>query len=295
MTRRRIVDAHVHVQPWDQLLPDVAQAMERGRRDLDDIKRYIADPDAFVRHLDEQGIARVALVNYPSDIMGFGPTVNDFVAAYRDRHPSRIIAIGGVHPRLQDEPDREIARVLDDLKVDGVKVHPPHQLVHANDHVAGNHTLRLLYAACEQRRVPVLVHTGTSVFPKARGKYGDPMDCDDVAVDFPELRLVLAHGGRPIWMATAFHLARRHRHVYLDLSGIPPRALLDYFPRLEDVADKCLFGTDWPSPGVRSIRDNVDAFLELPLSDAAKDRILAGTADELYPPSRAGGPRPGAS
>ena len=109
------------------------------------------------------------------------------------------------------------------------------------------------------------------------------MDLDDVAVDFPELTLILAHAGRPLWMETAVHLARRHRNVHLDLSGIPPKSLLEYLPKLESLAAKCLFGTDWPSPGVRSIAENVAAFLELPLTDSAKARILAGNADALFP------------
>ena len=76
------------------------------------------------------------------------------------------------------------------------------------------------------------IHTGTSVFPGARSRLGDPMDVDDVAVDFPKLTILLAHGGRPLWMEAAFFLVRRHPNVYLELSGIPPSKLLEYFPRL---------------------------------------------------------------
>lgn len=281
----RVIDAHVHIQPWEQLEPEVAKVMGRGRPDLPDIKRFIENSDDFIEFLDAEGLARVALINYPADdLMGFGPSVNDYCAAYRDAHPDRIIAFGGVHPRLSEDPEREVARALDELKLDGIKIHPPHQLIFPNDHLNGNETLRLLYEGCQDRRVPVMIHTGTSIFPKARGKYGDPITVDDVAVDFPELPLIMAHGGRPIWMETAFHLVRRHPSVYMDLSGIPPKALLEYFPRLESIASKCLFGTDWPSPGVKSIRQNVDAIAELAISDAAKERIFAGTADELFPP-----------
>jgi hypothetical protein len=281
----RVVDVHVHVQPWVQLKPAVRATMSKGREDVAQVERFIAEPDAFVRFMDEQGLARVALVNYPApDLMGFDESVNDFVAAYRDAHPDRIIAIGGMHPRLARDPVAEMERLLGTLRLDGIKVHPPHQLVHANDHVRGNRALATLYEACQEARVPVVIHTGTSVFPGARGKYGDPMDSDDVAVDFPDLRIVLAHAGRPIWMATAVHLARRHPNVYLDLSGIPPKGLLEYFPKLESIASKCLFGTDWPSPGVRSIRDNVEAFASLPISDVAKEMILRGTADEVFAP-----------
>ena len=82
-------------------------------------------------------------------------------------------------------------------------------------------------------------------------------------------------------MDTAAFLARRHPNVHLDLSGIPPKKLLEYLPRLEDLADHCLWGTDYPSPGVASMKKNVEDFLALPLSEAAKQRILWDNAAAL--------------
>jgi predicted TIM-barrel fold metal-dependent hydrolase len=133
--------------------------------------------------------------------------------------------------------------------------------------------------------MPVLVHTGTSIFPGARSKYGNPMELDDVAIDFPDLRLIMAHGGRPLYTEEAFFILRRHRHVWLDLSGIPPRSLLTYFPRIEELERQLLWGTDWPSPGVRSMRGNVDQFLELPLPDRVKRAALETNPERLLPRS----------
>jgi predicted TIM-barrel fold metal-dependent hydrolase len=93
----------------------------------------------------------------------------------------------------------------------------------------------------------------------------------------------MAHGGRPIWMQTAFFLLRRHRNVHLDISGIPPKLLLTYFPRLKEIAQKTLFGTDWPSPGIPDIKQNLDQFRELNLPEDVKQRILSGTALEIWP------------
>ena len=84
-------------------------------------------------------------------------------------------------------------------------------------------------------------------------------------------------------MDTAFFLLRRHANVYLDISGIPPKTLLEYFPRLTELAHKALFGTDWPGPGVPDIKQNVKAFRALPLEAAVKERIFGGTAAEIWP------------
>jgi predicted TIM-barrel fold metal-dependent hydrolase len=109
------------------------------------------------------------------------------------------------------------------------------------------------------------------------------MLCDDIGVDFPDLPIILAHGGRPLWMAEAFFLVRRHKNFHMDISGIPPQKLLEYFPRIEDIADKVLWGTDWPSPGVNQMPQNVAKFEALPLSASTKQKILHDNAAALFP------------
>ena len=84
-------------------------------------------------------------------------------------------------------------------------------------------------------------------------------------------------------MEEAFFVLRRHRNVSLDVSGIPPAKLLEYFPRLAELADRTLWGTDWPSPGVKDLRQNIDQFLELPLTDPQRTAILETNALALFP------------
>jgi predicted TIM-barrel fold metal-dependent hydrolase len=109
------------------------------------------------------------------------------------------------------------------------------------------------------------------------------MTVDDVAVDFPDLRVILAHGGRPLWMEQAFFLVRRFPNVFMDVSSIPPRAVPRYFPRLAEIADKVLYGSDWPSPGVRSMAGNARDFQDLPLPKEAIARIMETNARALFP------------
>lgn len=280
-----VCDIHVHIQPWEQLRPEVRAALLRGRSDLEQIQRFQGDPQAFAAFLDRNGVARAGLINYPAPgVMGFTQATNDFVARYRDACPDRFLAWGGMDPRLVPDARAEMRRLLDELRLDGIKVHPPHQGYAANAYLDGMDGLRALYAACQERGVPVMVHTGTSVFPGARSRLGDPMACDDVAVDFPELRLILAHAGRPLWYEHAFFVARRHRNVFLDLSGIPPRQLPEKLPRLHQIGERVLWGTDWPSPGVMDLRRNLEEFWELPQWDAElKQSILVGNARRLFP------------
>jgi predicted TIM-barrel fold metal-dependent hydrolase len=168
------------------------------------------------------------------------------------------------------------------LGIRAIKIHPPHQFVYSNDHVRGEENLRVIYSKAQEYGVPVTIHTGTSIFPSARNKFGNPMDIDDVAVDFPRLKILLAHGGRPLYMNEAFFLVRRFRNVYLEISGIPPLKLLEYFPRLEEIAAQTVYGSDWPGPGVPSLKTVLDQFKTLPISDGAKRKILRENALKIF-------------
>jgi predicted TIM-barrel fold metal-dependent hydrolase len=94
----------------------------------------------------------------------------------------------------------------------------------------------------------------------------------------------MAHGGRPFMMEEAFFILRRHPRVWLDVSGIPPTKLLAYFPRLEEIADRVMWGTDWPSPGVRDLGRNIEQFRALPLPATVQRAILQDNALALLPP-----------
>ena len=280
-----VIDAHLHVQPWTQLRPQALDRLASGRDDLDLIRRLFEDPAAFLKFLDGQGIDRAVLVNYVSpDVIGFTDDVNEWIGAYCRGHADRLIAVGGVHPRLASDPGGALQRIVETHGIRALKLHPPHQHFFPNDYRDGGSLpgLAALYERAQALGIPVIVHTGTSIFPDARNKYGDPMALDDVAVDFPDLTIVLAHGGRPLWMETCFFLLRRHPNVCMDISGIPPRALLRYFPRIAEIADKTLFGTDWPSPGVVSPSANVRAIRELGLPAEALQAILGGTAERIF-------------
>jgi predicted TIM-barrel fold metal-dependent hydrolase len=278
----QITDAHIHIQPFHMMPPAVAATFWTGQPNRADLEGYAADPRALLAKMDADGIARVGLINYVSpDVMGFTDAANPWMLRYASADPSRLIAFGSVNPRFSKDVAGDTARVIE-AGAQALKVHPPHQVFRANAYQEALPQLADLYRVAQDAGVPVTIHTGTSVFPGARSRLGDPMDVDDVAVDFPKLTILLAHGGRPLWMDAAFFLVRRHPNVLLEVSGIPPSKLLEYFPRLDEIAHKTIWGTDWPSPGIKSMRGNVEAFLALPLSDAAKGAILDGNARKLW-------------
>lgn len=277
----RCIDLHIHIQPFHQMHESVRETFWRGKPNRAELEALAGDPRKLLALMDRDGIERVGLINYVSPVvMGFTAAANDWMLEYAAAAPDRLLAFGSVHPKFCDDVRGE-ARRLVDRGVRLFKVHPPHQELAANAYLHEAPGLGELYEVAQETSTPVTIHTGTSIFPGARSRLGQPMDIDDVAVDFPRLKILVAHGGRPLWMDEAFFVVRRHPNVYLEISGIPPKRLLEWFPRLEEIAHKTVWGTDWPSPGVPSLRRNVDEFLALPLGDEAKRHILYDNAAAL--------------
>lgn len=278
-----VTDIHIHVQPLWEMKAAALDVFLKGRSDVDELQKIMKSPEHLLRRLDADGIDRAVLVNYPSpDLMGFSHRVNEYVGEYCKAAPDRLIPMGGVHPRFTDDAAAEVRRAAD-AGVRALKIHPPHMGFEPNAYLNGLDGLRDLYGEAQRLKLPVMIHTGTSIFPGARSRVGEPMPIDDVAVDFPELTIVIAHGGRPLWMEQAFFLVRRFPRVFMDVSGIPPKAMLRYFPRLAEIADKVLYGSDWPSPGVASMARNLADFRALGLPAEVQQKLLETNALKLFP------------
>lgn len=272
-----IIDAHVHVNRFDWMTP-AAHAVIATNPTFPQMQRFVADAQRFLAHLDHEGIAAAWLINYcAKDVMGYGREVNDWIAAYVKADPRRLVAIGGYDPRHDGDGARAVAG-LHEAGIRGLKIHTVHQHLFPDDP-----RLQGAYAACAERRLPVIVHTGTSRFPGADNSFADPGPLANVLEAHPDLQVVIAHGGRPDHTNAAVALVQQHPNAWLELSSCPPHRLKDYFGDLEAVAHQCIWGSDWPGPGVPGMRANIDAFLALGLGQTAARRILYENAARLIP------------
>ena len=182
-----ITDCHIHIQPLNEFKPEALALMKKSRKDFAQIEEYCRSPKAFLGYLDRVGIDRAVLINYVApEVIGFTPAVNEFIANYVKADPKRLLPCGSVHPRHTRNVLADMEQIVR-LGIRLIKIHPPHQLLYPNDYVNGVKELEIIYRAAEANGIPIMVHTGTSIFPGARNKYGDPMYVDDVAVDFPRL------------------------------------------------------------------------------------------------------------
>lgn len=262
--------------------PENLDLITRGKPNIERMKKIMYDPEEFIRFLDEEGVEKCCTINYVCpDVMGFTDETNRYAGEYARKFPDRIIPFGSVHPRFTKDAAGDFDRVID-AGIKGIKFMPCHQLFYPNEYRNGLKPLESLYRKISESKIPLMIHTGTSVFPMARNLYGNPMLVEDVALDFPDIKIIMAHGGRPLWMNEAVFLVRRFKNVFMDISSIPPKKLLEYFPKLEQVADKVMFGSDWPAPGVPGPRACADEVGRLPISSESRKKILWKNSQSFF-------------
>lgn len=248
--------------------------------------RVCRDPSELVKILDSADVEKAGLMSYQSpQVIGVNNEQVEFIAKYRRQFPDRLFQIGSANPVVDEDPVKTLEWLYSELEVRVVKIHPVHQLYKPNayrEEEGGLSGLRKMYEFLDSRKIPVMIHTGSSIFPGAGLKYGDPIMLDDIANDFPNLQLIMCHAGRPIWMDTASLLMRKHPKMMLDITGIPPRRVLEYVPKLEEFKDRVMFGSDWFSPGVKGIGENKKEFEGVDISAEAKRKILYDNAKRIF-------------
>jgi hypothetical protein len=241
------IDVHTHVHASARSAGGSGEQVEamRGYFGSDeDVASNVPGMAAYYR------ARKMAAVAFTVDVNGRPSAVsNDEIAELAAEHADVIIPFASIDPARGADGVREARRLLDTYGVKGFKFHPNVQAFHPNDPLAYP-----LYEVIAEHDVPALFHTGhTGVGANVRGgggirlKYSNPMEVDDVAVDFPDLTIILAHPSFP-WQDEAISVALHKPNVYIDLSGWSPKYfpanLIQYGNTL--LKAKLLFGSDYP-------------------------------------------------
>jgi predicted TIM-barrel fold metal-dependent hydrolase len=274
------IDFHTHVEVGldghDPMPPELRAAAERYFRG------NVAKPTAtdVADYYRERGMACVVFTVDYETRSGRPPVANEEVAEVAAANPDVMIPFASVDPRRPDAVERA-RRLIDEHGVRGFKFHPNIQEFFPNDR-----EVYPLYEVIAAARLPALFHTGHSGIGSGvpgggglRLKYSNPIYVDDVAADFPELPIVLAHPSFP-WQDEALSIAMHKPEVYIDLSGWSPK----YFPpQLVQYAStilrrQVLFGSDYPmiTPD-RWLRD----FEQLDIDDEVRPLVLKENAARL--------------
>ena len=235
------IDTHVHIesQLGDNPAAEAARAYFGSG--------MTPTPEELVDYYRSRRLACVVF-SVDETLTGRPQVPNDDVLSLAAANPDVVIPFASVNPMRGREAVDEARRLIA-AGVRGFKIHPPLQQFHANDRAAYP-----FYEVVEGARLPLVTHTGHSgIGTGMRGgggvrlKYGHPMDVDDVAVDFPDMPVILAHPSFP-WQEEAISVCLHKTQVYIDLSGWSPKyfspVLIQYANTL--LKHKMLFGSDYP-------------------------------------------------
>jgi predicted TIM-barrel fold metal-dependent hydrolase len=229
----------------------------------------------------ERKIAAVVFTVDDESGMGRERVPNEEVAEVAAQNSDVLIPFASVDPHKGKLGIREARRLIDDYGVRGFKFHPNTQAFWPNDHA-----FYPLYEVIAEAGLIALFHSGTTGIgagmPGGGGvhlKYSNPMCIDDVAADFPDLQIILAHPSFP-WQEEALAIAVHKPNVYIDLSGWSPK----YFPEIliqytnTRLKDKMLFGSDFPliTPD-RWLAD----FEKIPIREEVRPLVLKENAARL--------------
>jgi predicted TIM-barrel fold metal-dependent hydrolase len=206
-------------------------------------------------------------------------------------HGPKLHPVGLAHPERFDQDHLErVEEVLKQGKVKALKVYLGY--LHYEPYSPG---YRRYFRLAAKYQVPVIFHCGDTYSRTAKVKYAHPLKIDEVAVDFPETKFVIAHFGNP-WLVDAAQVVYKNKNVWADLSailigdakafaamekeGVVDRAVKRIREGIEytEAPERFLFGSDWPLSPMAVYRD----FVRRLFPDRLHAAVFGGTAKDLF-------------
>lgn len=266
-----VIDFHVHLPDYETFNPSAyewfSQAFPSKSEYASFCQKY-SQPENFQDLMLHNGVDYSVILAEIAPLTT-GIATNAMVKEFCAQNP-HLIPFCTFNPYQHPNMSKQLEDLCLNQGFKGLKLYPTYNYFYPNDNM-----MYPLYAAAERLGIPILFHTGSSIFRGSRIKYGNPIFYDDVAVDFPDLDIIMAHGGRGPWYQEAMTMIRLHSNVFIDVAGLPPKKLLTFFPDLERFADKFVFGTDWPNVDVKK---NIEQLRNLPVAREAVSKILGQNA-----------------
>lgn len=201
---------------------------------------------------------------------------NDYMSKYCAEHPDLYVGYAGIDPNMPTVAAiRELDRSVNDLNLMGLKFHPAYQNFFPND----RDKMWPIYERCVEYDLPILFHTGSTRMTNCSIRSSKPEYIDEVANDFPDLRIIMSHFGWP-WTEEALAVMWRHENVYCDLSGWLPKHIYDTQPIVFQymnsvMPEKFVYGSDYPAISPKVWIDQFAEYIEGGFQWAGKTKYFS--------------------
>lgn len=276
----RIINTHVHMIELEKVMQMHSLAdIPAGQgmfREIESTLDLIA-PDKLISQMDEAGVAKSVLFACECPVIYAS---NEYVANLCRQNPERLMGFASVDPKKENAVSI-IEDAVKSMGMKGLKFHPPLQNFYPNDKI-----MYRIYEKATALNIPVVFHVGSTPFAHlVRIDQANPLLLDEIAVKFPQLKIVLTHLGT-LWHNEAFMVVEKNTNVYIDTAAyvyeIPQLLTLDLIERLGP--HKFIFGTDYPTPfagKTHRMKDFVDCILGLKLPEDIKEGIFSKNFEEM--------------
>lgn len=276
-----MIDFHTHPVLVREMIERYPE-LERVAREIFFIGNNFQPLETFLLELDVSGLNRAVLLPIDCTSTRGAPIWSNEQIAELCRMSERFIGFASVDPHQPDAPAK-LKRAIEDLGLRGLKLAPGIQEFYPNDPA-----LCPLYEKAQELGISILFHAGMSWEPRAKAGYGRPIYFEDVAHDFPELKIVLAHLAWP-WVVEAVSLALKYPNVYLDTSALyfdNPKEFI-HFAMSEQVPvtvwerslrKQLVFGSNYPRVEIKNM---AAAVRSLGLSQGCLELVFRGNVERL--------------
>lgn len=282
----QIINSHVHMIELEAMLklkPELELSSQLSVFSNLEETISLLNPQSLFSQMDEAGISQSVLFAADAPIIY---SSNEYVADLCRQYPQRLIGFASVDPNRPDASEI-IEKAVRELGLKGVKFHPPLQNFYPNDK-----KIFPLYKKISELGVPVVFHVGSTPFgPMVRLDQANPILLDEVACNFPDLRIMLTHLGT-LWQNEAFMVVEKNPNVYIDTAAYAyeiNRIITEEL--LERVGtEKFIFGTDYPMPFQRRahrMKDFTECIRQLRIPQQAKEMIFAENFRNFMHPRKA--------
>lgn len=243
-------------------------------------KQWLMSPKQFLEYMDQEGVDIAVFSAGDNESTTGAKHPNEKLAEFVQQNPKRFIGFAGADPHKGMKAVRELEHAITKLGLKGLNIGPWLHKIYANDK-----KYYPLYAKCVELNIPVIIHTSINFMRHLSMDLGRPIHLDEVAIDFPELKLVASHGGWP-WVPELMGVCWRHPNVFIEIAAVRPKyvgmpgsgweTLLQYGSTI--LQDRVLFATDWP---MLPMKQSIEEMKGLPLKEEVKEKWLGGNATRL--------------
>ncbi|WP_319574664.1 amidohydrolase family protein [uncultured Desulfobacter sp.] len=275
-----IINAHVHMIELDKMVEKMGDLkISSGISVLKDIEPTLPllDIETLLAQMDRAGVSKSLIYAVDAPIVYAS---NQYVHSLCSRYPDRLMGMASVNPFAENALE-VIEHAVKDLGLKGLKFHPPLQDFFMNDE-----KIFPIYEKALEFNIPIIFHVGTTPFGSlCRLSQANPLLVDDIAFEFPDLRIMLTHLGT-LWHNESFMVVEKNPNVFIDTAAylyeIPQLLTMDLIRRIGE--DKIIFGTDYPMPysgQVHQITDFVRCIEDLEISEDIREKIFSKNLETL--------------